>query len=242
MAGRNGRLEEGNEVMKWFYLVCAMAYSGIVWAEADVDPDPWQGLNRAIHEFNETADKYFLKPVARGYDKVTPNFVRRGVGNFFSNLDDVDNLVNNLLQGKVGAGASDLARLVVNTTIGLGGILDPASSMGLEKHEEDFGQTFSVWGLPRGPYLVIPFLGPSTVTDALGRPVNSVLDPLIYLHPVDHRNRLIFTRVVDDRATLLSAERAVFGDRYIFIRDAYLQRRDYLINDGEVDDPFADDF
>lgn len=227
--------------MKWFYLVCALACSGVAWAE-DVDPDPWQGVNRATHAFNETADKYFLKPVARGYDKITPKFVRRAVGNFFSNLDDVNNLANNLLQGKMGAGISDLGRLLVNSTIGLGGILDPASSMGLEKHEEDFGQTFSVWGLPRGPYLVIPFLGPSTVTDALGRPVNGVLDPLIYMHPVDHRNRLLFTRVVHDRAQLLSAERAVFGDRYIFIRDAYLQRRQYLVNDGKVNDPFADDF
>lgn len=211
-------------------------------AEEQRNPDPWQGLNRVTHRFNSVVDRIVLRPLALGYRAILPRFVRSGVRHFFDNLDDVDNSVNNFLQGKPAAGASDLARVVINTTIGVGGLWDPASKMNLVKHEEDFGQTFSVWGFPRGPYLVLPFLGPSTVTDAVGRPFNELLDPVLYLHPTNHRNRLYLTRVVHGRASLLSAEAAVFGDEYLFYRDAYLQRREYLIKDGKVSDPFADEF
>jgi len=211
-------------------------------AQEQHNPDPWQGLNRVTHKFNSVADRIVLRPLALGYRAILPRFVRSGVRHFFENLDDVNNSVNNFLQGKPAAGASDLARVVINSTIGVGGLWDPASRMKLVKHEEDFGQTFAVWGIPRGPYLVLPFLGPSTVTDAFGRPFNEVFDPVLYLHPIDHRNRLYVTRVVQLRASLLSVESAVFGDEYLFYRDAYLQRREYLIKDGKVSDPFADEF
>lgn len=202
--------------------------------------DPLEGLNKVTQSFNDKADALILKPIATGYSKVLPNPVKRGVGNFFSNLGDVNNSVNNLLQGKPADSFTDLLRLIINSTIGVGGLFDPATKLGLEKHQETFGQTLSVWGVPKGPYLVIPLLGPSTLTDALTRPVDTLLDPVRYLYPVDHRNVLYGTRAVDDRESLLSAEAVVFGDRYVFFREAYLQRRDYLVNDGEVEDEFDD--
>lgn len=206
------------------------------------DKDPWQGYNRTVFEFNDAIDRAVLKPVAQGYQNVTPRIARSSVDNFFGNLDDVDNAVNNTLQGKVGAGLSDVSRVLINSTLGVGGLFDIASELGLEKHEEDFGQTLAVWGVPRGPYFVVPFMGPSTVSDTLGRPVGSWLDPLRYYYPVDHRNMLFGLRFIDDREGLLASERMISGDRYIFIRDAYLQRREYLINDGQVEDSFGDDF
>lgn len=209
-------------------------------SQAFAEEDPWMGMNQKIQAFNDTADRYVLKPVAQGYEAVLPRFARNSVGNFFSNLDDVTNGVNNALQGKPIRAVSDLGRIVINSTLGLGGLFDPASGLGLTKHNESIGQTLSVWGVPKGPYLVLPLLGPSTLTDALSRPFDSRLDPVRYLHPVDHRNRTFALRLLDQRASLLSAEDAVFGDRYIFFRDAYLQRRNYLVNDGEVEDDFGD--
>lgn len=208
----------------------------------DGTEDPLESLNRKVHGFNEFADSKVLKPAARGYRKVTPRFVRSRIGNVFSNLDDVNNSLNNIFQGKFVYGASDISRLLLNTTIGLGGMFDPASGIGLKKHNEDWGQTFAVWGLPAGPYVVLPFWGPATLRHAVFRPLDATADPLTYLHPVSHRNWLYALRIVDDRESLLDAEKAIFGERYIFLREAYLQRRDYLINDGEVEDPFADDF
>ena len=204
--------------------------------------DPWQGLNRVTHKFNHVLDRFLLLPVAKVYKTVAPGFVQAGTRRFFDNLDDIDNAVNDLLQGKPSDAFGDIGRLAINTTIGVGGWFDPATKFGLKKHEEDFGQTLSVWGVPRGPYLVLPFLGPSTVTDAVGRPFDAVLNPVRYLYPVDHRNTLYGTSLISTRASLLSAESAVFGDEYIFYRDAYLQRREFLIHDGKVKDPFADDF
>lgn len=209
-------------------------------AGAAQEDDPWMGFNKATYRFNEAADRYVLRPVANTYVKVVPGFARQGVGNFFGNLDDVNNSVNNLLQGKPVQAVSDIGRILINTTVGLGGLFDPASGIGLRKHNESFGQTLSVWGVPKGPYLVLPLLGPSTLTDAFSRPVDSALDPVPYLYPVDHRNRLLVTRLVDQRARLFAAESVVFGDRYIFVRDAYLQRREYLAKDGQVEDEFDD--
>lgn len=232
--------------MKAFLLLLAVALcSSLAFAEEDVewsDPDPWVGLNQRIHDFNEVADRFIARPLARVYDAAMPRFARTGVSNFFQNLLDVNNAVNNLLQGKVLAGTSDVGRVLVNSTLGIGGLFDPATNMGLVKHQEDFGQTFSVWGIPRGPYLVIPFLGPSTVTDAFAIPFDSFTDPVSELYPVDHRNTLRGVRLIDVRAGLLSAEKLVFGDKYIFYRDSYMQRREYLINDGQVEDAFDDDF
>jgi phospholipid-binding lipoprotein MlaA len=206
----------------------------------DKDSDPWIGLNQRVFAFNETADRWVLKPVAKTYVSVVPAFARQNVGNVFSNLGDVRNGVNNLLQGKPLKSLIDVGRILINSSLGLAGLFDPASGIGLTKHNESFGQTLSVWGVPKGPYLVLPLLGPSTLTDLIARRLDSPLDPLRYLHPVDHRNRTFGLRIVDQRASVLAAERLVFGDRYVFLRDAYLQRRNYLVNDGVVEDSFEE--
>lgn len=199
--------------------------------------DPWEGFNRSMFSFNEGLDKAVIKPVAQGYDAVAPDPVKTGVSNFFSNIGDVFIGVNNLLQGKVGDAASDAGRVLVNTTIGILGLIDWASDMGLEKHDEDFGQTFGRWGIGSGPYVVLPFFGPRTLRDSVGLAADLNTDPVAKMHAVPERNTLLTTRVVDQRADLLPAEKVIEGaalDKYTYIRDAYLQRRERLVNDGKA--------
>jgi phospholipid-binding lipoprotein MlaA len=219
-------------------LLCFCTYADEI--EPVKNPDPWLRMNRVTHRFNEQADKFVLKPMAKGYVAITTRSIRRCIGNFFGNLRDVETGVNNLLQGKPGKSANDFLRIIINTTLGIGGLFDPATRGGLPKHSESFGQTLAVWGVPAGPYVVLPFLGPRTLTDALTNPFNPRLDPIRYLYPVSHRNILWGLRAVDDREGLLATESIMTGDRYIFIREAYLQRRNYLISDGEVEDAFDD--
>ncbi len=199
--------------------------------------DPFESFNRASFKVNEKLDEVLLKPVAQGYVAVTPVFVRAGVSNAFNNVGDVNTAFNNLLQGKVGNAFSDLGRVLVNSTLGVLGLWDVASPMGLEKHEEDFGQTLGKWGVASGPYLVLPLMGPSTLRDALGRPVDSALG---YYRHIDHRrtaNSLFVTEIISVRANLLNAsdtlETAAL-DKYNFLRDAYLQRRLGKIYDGQA--------
>lgn len=208
------------------------------------DVDPLEPVNRRIHGFNSVLDKRVLRPVARGYDRVVPRPVKRGIGNFFDNLSTPVDAVNQFLQGKPKAGLSDVSRFLVNSTIGIGGIFDVASRNGLPRHDEDFGQTFAKWSGSQGPYVVLPFLGPSTVSDAIGRSLLLFVSPLVLLFD-EPATRWTLWAVdgIDTRAGLLSAESLVSGDEYLFFRDAYLQRRDYLIDDGRVEnDPFLDDF
>ena len=198
--------------------------------------DPIEGFNRAIFDINDGLDKALIKPVAQGYEAALPAPVRRGVTNFFSNIDDVFIAVNNLLQGKLPEAISDVGRVAVNTTIGLLGVMDVATDFGLEKHDEDFGQTFGRWGVGDGPYLVLPLFGPSTVRDAFGRAIDVHVDPVNNLNNISSRNVLVATRGLNDRSSLLSADKIVEEaalDRYAYMRDAYLQRRRYRIYDGE---------
>lgn len=199
--------------------------------------DPIEGYNRAMFGFNDTLDKALIKPVASGYKAVMPEFARTGVTNFFANLGDIWIGVNNILQGKVGAGVSDLGRFTINSTIGILGLFDVASSAGLEKHNEDFGQTLGRWGVGGGAYVVLPFFGPSNVRDGFSRLVIDWHgDPLWYVANIPTRNELIGVRVVDDRANLLDlsrlAEEAAL-DHYAYVRDAFVQRRRSLIYDGD---------
>lgn len=224
-----------------FLLLLILAQSFLMSASF-ANEDPYEGFNRKIHNFNDFADRRVIRPVAVGYDKVMPNPAKTVVSNFFGNLIDMGDGFNNLLQGKPAKAANDAARVLVNSTIGIGGLFNPASRMGLVDHDEDFSQTLAVWGVPSGPYIVLPFLGPSTIRDAFGRSLDSRLDPLRYYHPVSHRNSLYGFSVIHTRSQLLAADAVVFGDTYIFYRDAYLQRRDFLINDGVIDDPFDDEF
>jgi len=200
------------------------------------DPrDPLEGFNRAMYAFNDGLDEVALKPVSRAYKAVAPEPLRGMVRNFFANIDDVFNGANNMLQGKFLDGWTDWFRVVVNTTFGVLGINDVASDMGLEKHNEDFGQTFAVWGVGDGPYLMLPFFGPYTLRDSGGLIFDWELDPVVRARPIALRNSLIATRFVSKRTDLLDASR-VFDtaalDRYVFLRDAYLQRRRSLIHDG----------
>jgi phospholipid-binding lipoprotein MlaA len=215
-------------------LALVLAASGC--ATPGGDPrDPLEGMNRGVLAFNDKADEIVFQPAARLYRNALPSGLRHMVRNFFNNIDDLFIGVNNLLQGKPENAANDLMRLAVNTTFGLLGALDWASDMGLEKHDEDFGQTLAVWGVGDGPYLVVPLLGPSTLRDTAALPVDWEADPVTRHDPVDERNALTASRVVARRADLLEASRTLEEaalDRYVFLREAYLQRRRSLIYDG----------
>jgi phospholipid-binding lipoprotein MlaA len=198
--------------------------------------DPLEGYNRAMFSFNQGLDNAIIKPVASGYKTVMPEIARTGVSNFFSNLRDIWIGVNNVLQGKVGDGASDFGRFAINTTVGILGLFDVASKAGLEKHNEDFGQTLGRWGVGSGAYVVLPLFGPSTVRDGFSLlVVDWHGDPLWYVGNVPTRNELVGVRFVDTRANLLDvsrlAEEAAL-DHYAYVRDAFLQRRRSLIYDG----------
>jgi len=215
---------------------CASIPAGV----APSPHDPWEPFNRSVFEFNEGLDTYLLKPVVAGYRFVLPEFVRDGIYNFFSNYSDIYTALQNLLQGKPDYAFSDLMRVVVNTTFGLGGLIDMATPGGLPKHKEDWGQTFGVWGVPSGPYVVLPFFGPSSVRDTFGTAADLESDYLFRLLPdVALRNSLTGLRVVNARNTYYEAGDLLDGaaiDKYSFVRDAYIQRRAYQINEGRDDE------
>ena len=201
--------------------------------------DPWESFNRQVHGFNEGLDEAVVKPVAIAYQDVTPALLRTGVSNFFGNLSDAWSLVNNVLQLKPKESIETLARVGVNTTIGLAGVLDVATQLNLQKHNEDFGQTLGRWGVPTGPYLVLPLLGPSTLRDTAALPVYWHGNLIGGLDDSTLRNSLTALRVVDLRAGLLRASQMIDSaalDKYSFTRDAYLQRRRSLIR-GDVAEP-----
>lgn len=206
--------------------------------------DRFESMNRAIFKFNDKADEYLVKPVAKVYRNVTPDFIDKGVTNVFKNLGDLETFVNSLFQFKFHNAIVTLNRIIYNTTFGLGGFFDVATSFGLHNNKEDFGQTLGYWGYEESTYLMLPFLGPSTVRDLSGRVVDSVFDPLTYNDEIDRDVRLMAKglKLLDLRADLLAAENLQLSqDRYAFFRNAYLQNRTYLIKDGEIEDSFADD-
>ena len=204
--------------------------------------DPFEDLNRDIFIFNEKLDEKLLKPAALTYRKVTPQFARTGVTNFFNNLEEIDTTINQVLQGEIKYAFNDAGRFVINSTIGLFGLIDVASKMGLEKHEEDFGQTLGVWGFDSGPYIMIPFLGPSNPRDLLSRPISSFLSGTFAMEDDDVKITLVGIDALETRERLLDAETLIIGDKYIFVKDAYIQSREYEINNGSTeDDEFLDD-
>ena len=204
--------------------------------------DPFEDLNRDIFIFNEKLDEKLLKPAAIAYRKVTPQFARSGVTNFFNNLEEIDTTINQVLQGEIKYAFNDAGRFVINTTIGLFGLIDVASKMGLEKHEEDFGQTLGVWGISSGPYIMLPFLGPSNPRDLLSRPISSFLSGTFAMEDNDVKFTLVGIDALETRERLLDAETLIIGDKYIFVKDAYVQSREYEINNGSTeDDEFLDD-
>jgi phospholipid-binding lipoprotein MlaA len=221
--------------MKGLLILMLFSLAGCA-TKGEGDPrDPFEGWNRGVYKFNDKFDDYLARPVAETYEDWVPREVRDRVRNFFSNLADPFIGVNNLLQGKAAEAFDDWTRFILNTTVGLVGIHDVATDFGLEKHNEDFGQTFGRWGAGTGPYLVLPIFGSSNLRDGAGLAADMVTDPLGEARPIDLRNSAIATRAVQTRADLLGASR-VLGeaalDRYIFQRDAYLQRRRSLVYDG----------
>lgn len=201
------------------------------------DPrDRFERTNRAIYKFNDALDRGIAKPVATAYVKVTPAPVRTGLGNFFQNLTYPTVIVNDLLQAKVKAFAADTLRLIVNTTFGIGGLFDPASQLGLPAGDEDFGQTLGKWGVPPGPYIVLPVLGPSNVRDTFGFVADQYTDAKTYAKDPYLRWGLTGASLVDQRAELLATDDVLQRsfDPYAFMRNAYLQRREYQVKDGDV--------
>jgi phospholipid-binding lipoprotein MlaA len=217
------------------FFLCIFLLGGCASAP-DADPrDPWEGFNRGVYKFNEVVDEALARPVATAYRDVVHSEIRDRVRNFFGNIGDVFIGVNNALQGKFVESLEDLMRVAVNSTFGLLGIHDVASEMGIEKHNEDFGQTFGKWGIGDGPYLVLPILGSSTLRDGVGTVPDLWLDPLGEARPIDVRNSLLALRLTGARADLLEASRILEQaalDKYTFQRDAYLQRRRSLVYDG----------
>jgi phospholipid-binding lipoprotein MlaA len=212
---------------------CATVPSG------KTDPrDPWEGFNRASYKFNDALDRAIAKPVAKGYKKVTPRVVRTGVSNFLSNLDTITTVVNDVLQGKMKQAGRDSGRFLLNSTIGLGGLFDPASAAGLERNDEDFGQTLGKWGVKSGPYLMLPILGPSTVRDTFSRIPDQFTNPVNYLEDDSTRYIIRGVDVIDLRAGLLDLEPQLEKsyDKYAFIRNAWLQRREFQVKDGDIGD------
>ncbi|MFV1992284.1 MAG: VacJ family lipoprotein [Acidiferrobacterales bacterium] len=204
--------------------------------DADINNDPWEGFNRAMYSFNDGLDEFVLKPTAKGYEYIMPHYISTGVTNFFSNLNEITVLVNNFLQGKIINGASDTARLLINSTLGLLGIIDVASYMHLEKHDEDFGQTLAVWGIGDGPFVVWPIIGARNMRDTVGWTGDWVTNPYTYVQPISINWSLAIADIIDDRALLLGAKdiltEASSGDPYIFMREAYKQQRLFKIYDG----------
>ncbi len=212
-----------------------MALSGCATTNVVDERDPWEGWNRKVHNFNDTLDENAMKPIAKAYRWITPDFINVALTNAFSNIDDIGVFVNDALQGKFIQSGLDFSRFLVNTTVGFGGLIDVASTIKLEKHNEDFGQTLGYWGVPTGPYVVLPLLGSSSARGAFGLVGDAAMNPLTYLAPYISIPTNA-TELTDIRADLLGAEKtaeeaAAFGE-YEFYRNSYIDRRHFLVTDG----------
>lgn len=231
--------------MRAFYLLLMLCVSTGVYAENE--QDPWEPWNRKVFEFNDTLDAYALKPVAEAYRNVTPQVVDDAISNVFSNLGEPIVIISDLAQAKWGQALSDTGRFLINSTIGILGIFDVARHLGMEKNNEDIGQALAYWGVESGPYVVLPILGPNTVRDTAGFAIEtfalSDIDPqLLAIDDTTTYYSSVYMEYLDVRADLIPAEGLISGDRYSFIRALYLQRREYLVNDGVVEDEFSDEF
>jgi phospholipid-binding lipoprotein MlaA len=213
----------------------ATGCAGVPTRELPPTRDPIERVNRGIDSFNRKVDRYTLRPIAKGYRKVMPRPLEIAVSNFFDNVVEPINILNNLLQGKFARGGSEVGRFLLNSTVGIGGLIDVATHAGLKEHAEDFGQTLAVWGLGSGPYLVVPFLGPYTLRDGFGDVVDSAANPIYRIEEDKVRYGLIALWAVDTRAQFLDVDSALNEalDPYVFLRESFLQHRTYAIYDGE---------
>ncbi|MDA9765725.1 VacJ family lipoprotein [Gammaproteobacteria bacterium] len=220
-------------------LIVSFLSVSLIYAE-DIN-DPFEDINRTTFKFNESIDNNFLKPVAVTYSKA-PKPIKKGISNFFDNLEEIETSVNQILQGKPKLAINDFSRFIINSTIGLGGFLDVATKIGLTRHEEEFDQTLALWGVPSGPYIMLPVLGPSTLRDTLARPFSTFLSVTFHMTESDVNLALKGMDALETRERLLEIESLIYGDRYNFVRDSYVQYMNYEINDGvDVEDEFIDD-
>ena len=215
-----------------------LAAQEVLEPEENVDPLEW--FNRPMFAVNDQLDRFLLKPVATGYDFVMPDPAQRGVGNFFANLYDFNAAINAVLQGRFLGAAQGGGLFLVNSTVGLLGLFDVATPLGIRPYRTDFGHTLAIWGVPEGPYVMVPLFGPRTFRSGTGTIVDTYTSVPTYIDNVALRNSIWGTELIDGRARLLSADELISGDRYIFVRDAYIQQRRALVNDGEVEDSFSD--
>jgi phospholipid-binding lipoprotein MlaA len=225
-------------------VVAALAVTGCSTVQTPSKEDPWEGFNRTMFTVNDKLDQYALKPVAQGYQRITPQPIRDSVTNFFSNIGDAYNVANNLLQLKIADGVSDLMRMVINTVFGVGGLFDVATLAKLPKHNQDLGLTLGHYGVPAGPYLVLPVFGPSTVRDAVGTAGDTFINPITYVNPAGLSWGLYGLNLISTRANLLGATDLISGaalDRYSFVRNTYLQRRRYLLGGGAAAPDYGDE-
>lgn len=223
-------------------LTAIMLLTGCATTSQNGVNDPFEGYNRAMYSFNDTLDSAIIKPVAQGYDAIVPTGISQGVSNFFSNLNEITVILNDLLQLKFGQAIDDAGRFALNTTVGFGGVFDVATLAGHKKNNEDFGQTLGVWGVQPGPYLVLPIFGPRDVRDTVGLAADFYTYPVNHLDDVRTRNTLNATYIVDSRANMLNIKKVISEaalDEYSYVRNAYLQRRQNLVYDGN---PPQDDF
>ena len=210
--------------------------------EKNIDADPFEDINRVVFNVSDSLDEVLLKPTAQIYSEYTPLFLKDSVTNFFYNIAEIDTVINQLLQGKPKLAAQDSLRFLINTTIGIGGIFDIATRMGLSRHDEDFGQTLGYWGVPAGSYVFVPFVGPSTVRDLFGIPLSWYVSGSFAIE--DEKTKIVFSflDVIETRERILAAENLIVGDKYEFVKDVFLQSREHSVQDGEVEDEFLSEF
>jgi len=230
------------QMVKSLLLAGALAVSGCATTDPDfADPrDPFEDFNRTMFSFNDMLDRALIKPLGEGYNFVVPTPVNRGVTNFFNNIDDVTSAVNNLLQFKMGRALNDVGRVAVNSTIGIGGLFDVASNLDMPRYNEDFGQTLGTWGVASGPYIVLPLLGPTSGRDGVGMVADWYTDPITYIDDDGWRYGLRALDLIDTRADLINTSRVLDQaalDPYSFVRDAYLQKRQNDVYDGNPPPP-----
>ena len=207
----------------------------------DVNVDPFESTNRIVFEISDDLDTMIIRPVAEIYSDVTPRFIKNSVTNFFYNLSEVDTIINQLLQGKIVLAGQDSLRFLINSTIGIVGFVDVATRVGFERHDEDFGQTLGYWGVPAGPYVFLPLIGPSTVRDSFSKPTSWFLSGNLSVSDEEAKIFINLLDAVETRERLLVAEKLIVGDKYEFVKSVYLQTRNDLVFDGEVEDEFLTD-
>ena len=207
----------------------------------DVNVDPFESTNRIVFEISDDLDTMIIRPVAEIYRDVTPRFIKNSVTNFFYNLSEVDTIINQLLQGKIVLAGQDSLRFLINSTIGIVGFVDVATRVGFERHDEDFGQTLGYWGVPAGPYVFLALIGPSTIRDSFSKPTSWFLSGNLSVSDEEAKIFINLLDAVETRERLLVAEKLIVGDKYEFVKSVYLQTRNDLVFDGEVEDEFLTD-